>query len=75
MHVATPRIGIAALAVVAAAAVTFGPVLLSRAAHPLPKLHAEVSIAQLRADDEDLKIAPAPAAGKAQETITVQAHR
>jgi hypothetical protein len=74
MHVATPRIGIAALAVVAAAAVTFGPILFSGAKRPLPKLHPEVSIAQLRTD-ETVEIAPAPAGGKAQDTVTVQASR
>ena len=74
MNVATPRIGIAALAALAAAAITFGPALLSSASHPLRKSHAEVSIAQLGVD-KDMKIAPVPATGAAIDTVTVQANR
>jgi hypothetical protein len=74
MNVATPRIGIAALAVLAVAAVTFGVALMSNVRHPLPKSHAEVSIAQL-ADEKDMKIVPAPAAASPTDTVTVQATR
>jgi len=74
MNVATPRIGIAALAVLAVAAITFGAALLSNTRHPLPKSHGEVSIAQL-AVDKDMKIAPAPAVASPADTVTVQASR
>jgi hypothetical protein len=74
MNAAAPRIGIAALAVVTAAAITFCFVLPSSTKRPSPKAHAEVSITQLVVD-KDMSIAPAPAAEGAVDTVTVQATR
>ncbi|MGH8264166.1 MAG: hypothetical protein ACRETU_01585 [Steroidobacterales bacterium] len=74
MNASTPRIGIAALALAVAAAVTIGPALLAGSSHPLAKSHGEVSIAQLT-PDQVMPIANAPASGKAIETITVEAKR
>jgi len=74
MLVSTPRIGIAALALAVAAAVTIGPALLTGSSHPMAKSHGKVSIAQLT-PDQVMPVANAPASGKAIETVTVEAKR
>ena len=74
MSSATPRFGIAALALALAAAITLGPALLAGSGHSLPKSHGEVSVSQLELD-RDVHIVPAPASGKAIETVTVKAKR
>ena len=74
MIASTPRIGIAALALAVAAAVTIGPALLAGSSHPTAKSHGEVSISQLTSD-QVMPVANAPASGKAIETVTVEAKR
>lgn len=74
MNASTPRIGIAALALAFAAAVTIGPALLAGSSHSTAKLHGEVSIAQV-ASDPGVRVASAPANGKVIETVTVEARR
>lgn len=80
MNVATPRLAIAALALAAAAAITLGPAIPAMLASPkhvapaMPKARAEVSISQLSVG-KDMRIAPAPATGKAIDTVVVQASR
>jgi len=74
MIASTPRIGIAALALAVAAAVTLGTALLAGSGHPMTKSHGEVSIAQLT-PDQVMPIENAPARGKAIETVTVEAKR
>lgn len=80
MNVATPRLGIVVLALAAAAAITLGigvPAMFASPKHAtpaMPKAHAEVSISQLTVD-KDMDIAPAPATGKALDTVVVQASR
>jgi hypothetical protein len=73
MNASAPRLGIAALAIVAAAAVTFGPALLLNSERPAPRSHGEVSIAQLMVD-KDMRVAPAQKDGVI-ATVTVQASR
>ncbi|HZF17834.1 MAG TPA: hypothetical protein VE046_18055 [Steroidobacteraceae bacterium] len=83
MNVATPRLGIAALAFAAAAAIALvfaipalfaGPKHSMPAIPAMPKARAEVSISQLPVG-KDMPIAPAPASGKAIETVVVQSSR
>jgi hypothetical protein len=74
MRASTPRIGIAALALAVAAAITIGPALLAGSSRAMAKSHGEVSIAQLT-PDQVMPIANAPASGKAIETVTVEAKR
>ncbi len=74
MIVSTPRLGMAALAIAAAAVVTFGPALLLNSERPAARAHAEVSIAELAVDKDTRTVAPA-AKGRVIETVTVQASR
>jgi hypothetical protein len=74
MNASAPRLGIAALAIIAAAAVTFGPALLLNNERPAPRSHGEVSIAQLMVDKDMRVIAPAQKDGVI-ATVTVKASR
>ncbi len=74
MNAFAPRLSIAALAIVAATAVTFGPALLLNSERPAPRSHGEVSIAQLSMDEDMRVIAPAPQDGVI-ATVMVQASR
>jgi hypothetical protein len=71
MLTSAPRLGVAALALVVAAALMIGPLLLNPR-HPAHKARGEVSIAQLVVD-HDTRVAPA-ADGEV-DTVTVQASR